>query len=146
MNSPVTDQPAGQVEAPDACVLIVEDNLCDFRLMARLLAFEGIRGFQWKTSGADVAAFANSLPNVDLILTDLYLPRVDGYQVLTQLREQPRFVDTRIVLVTAEATADSFQRARQAGFDGFVGKPISVARFADQVRRLLNGEAMWELK
>ena len=128
-----------------ACVLIVEDNFNNFRLMARLLAFHGIKNCEWKTSGSQVVEFAGALPRVDLVLMDLYLPGEDGYQVLARLRAHPKFADTPIVAVTAEATEGNLRRASEAGFDGFIGKPINATLFPDQVRRILEGEAVWDL-
>jgi two-component system cell cycle response regulator DivK len=134
----------GVVETREARILIVEDNLSNFRLMARLLAFQGLTYCEWKTCGSQVVEFADALARVDLILMDIYLPGEDGYQVLAKLRAQPKFADTLIVAVTAEATQDSLQRARQAGFDGFIGKPISSTRFPEQICKILKGKAVWE--
>ena len=131
-----------------AQILIVEDNLYNYRLMARLLALRGIETCEWMVSGAQMAEPAGSpgvLHGFDLVLMDIYLPREDGYQLLARLRRNPSFAETPIVAVTAEATPDNLQRAREAGFDGFIGKPINSARFPDQVCQLLRGEAVWEL-
>jgi len=51
-----------------------------------------------------------------------------------------------VVAVTAYASEDQLNRARAAGFDGFVGKPLDPDRFPDQVRRMLQGEAVWEVE
>jgi two-component system cell cycle response regulator DivK len=49
------------------------------------------------------------------------------------------------VAVTAEASLEQLTKARQAGFDGFLGKPLDMDRFPDQVRRILAGEPVWEM-
>ena len=49
-----------------------------------------------------------------------------------------------IVAVTAEASVEQMNKAREAGFDGFLGKPLDPDRFPDQIRRILNGEQVWE--
>jgi len=130
-------------------ILIVEDNLYNFRLMARLLALHGMENCEWLVSGAQVAEPAGS-PDLshgfDLVLMDIYLPREDGYQLLARLRRNPGFAGIPIVAVTADATPDNLRRAREAGFDGFIGKPINSARFPDQVCQLLRGEPVWELR
>ncbi len=135
-------------EPRQAQILIVEDNLYNFRLMARLLALHGIENCEWLVSGAQVAEPAGSLSALhgfDLVLMDIYLPREDGYQLLARLRRTPGFAATPIVAVTADATPDNLRRAREAGFDGFIGKPINSARFPGQVCQLLRGEPVWEL-
>jgi two-component system cell cycle response regulator DivK len=58
-------------ESQDVLVLVVEDNLDNFRLMARLLATQGVARCEWKTSGSQVVEFADALPRVDLILLDV---------------------------------------------------------------------------
>ncbi|RMF34240.1 MAG: response regulator [Chloroflexi bacterium] len=146
-SSSASDRPRRRVGiAPqDAHVLVVEDNLNNFLLITRLLAYLGVKQCEWKASGWQVLEFADAMPQVDLILMDIHIPDEDGYQALARLRAEPRFQDTLIVAVTAEATEDNLQRARRAGFDGFIGKPIDPDRFPDQIRRILRGEEIWEL-
>ncbi|HID90152.1 MAG TPA: response regulator [Anaerolineales bacterium] len=129
----------------EATVLVVEDNLNNFLLIARLLAYLGVKKCEWKASGWQVLEFAESLPKVDLILMDIFLPERDGYDALQRLRSDPRFKDTLIVAVTADASQENMERARRAGFDGFIGKPLDPDRFPEQIRRILQGEQVWEL-
>lgn len=133
------------VQAKDATVLIVEDNPSNFVLMARLLAYMGVQRCEWKTSGWQVVEFADTLPKVDLILMDIRLPYEDGYAALLKIREHPRLRETMVVAVTAESSQEQLNKARDAGFDGFLGKPLDPDRFPDQVRRMLRGEPVWEL-
>jgi len=135
--------------APDLCkvnVLIVEDNVRNYALLARLLSFMGVNETVWRRSGWQVLEFAReALPQVDLILLDIHLPEEDGYQVLTRLREDERFCDTRVVAVTADVSDVNLSRAKTVGFDGFLAKPINVDLFPDQIRRILSGELVWDL-
>ena len=87
----------------------------------------------------------DALPHVDLILLDIHLPEEDGYQILERLRKDERFHDTKIVAVTADISKANLTRAREAGFDGFLAKPIDVDRFPDQIQRILEGESVWDL-
>ena len=129
-----------------ASVLVVEDNLNNYLLITRLLAYLGVKNCEWKASGWQVLEFANSLPEVDLVLMDIHLPEEDGYQALARLRAHPKFHNTKIVAVTAEATESNLQRARSAGFDGFIGKPLGADRFPDQIKQILRGSEVWELE
>ncbi len=134
------------VDPKDACILIVEDNVRNYALLARLLSFMGVKQTEWKRSGWHVLEFAkDTMPQLDLILLDIHLPEEDGYEVLTRLREDERFRDTRIVAVTADITTANLTRAQSAGFDGFLAKPINVDLFPDQIRRILQGESVWDL-
>ncbi|MDY7077610.1 MAG: response regulator [Chloroflexota bacterium] len=130
----------------DATILVVEDNVQNFVLITRLLAFLGVKNCEWKASGWQVLEFAETLPHIDLILMDIFLPEEDGYQVHERLRAHPRFKDTLIVAVTADVSAGNMERARSAGFDGFIGKPIDPDRFPNQIRSILQGEDVWELE
>lgn len=130
----------------DATVIVVEDNFQNFVLITRLLAFLGVKDCEWKASGWQVLEFAESLSEVDLILMDIFLPEADGYEALDILRRHPRFEDTLIIAVTADASVENMQRAQAAGFDGFIGKPLDPDRFPDQIRRVLQGEAVWEIE
>ena len=132
------------VQPSEAYVLVVEDNVPNFVLVARMLAFMGVRHCEWKTSGWQVVQFADTLPRVDLILMDIRLPYEDGYQALKKLRSNPRLKDTLVIAVTAEASEAQMRKAKAAGFDGFLGKPLDPDRFPDQIRRILAGEEVWE--
>lgn len=134
---------SGAVSPRDAYVLVVEDNLKNFVLVARLLAYLGVKDCQWKASGWQVVEFADSMPRVDLVLLDIHIPDEDGYAVLARLRNDPRFQNTRIVAVTADAAQESMVRARAAGFDGFIGKPLNPDEFPNQVRQILLGKPVW---
>lgn len=143
---------SGQVTQPirkaitpkGATVLVVEDNVSNFVLIARMLGYMGIH-CEWKTSGYEVVEYADTLPRLDLILMDIRLPYEDGYGALRKIRASPRLKDTLVVAVTAEASLDQMTKARQAGFDGFLGKPLDPDNFPDQIRRILATKPVWEL-
>lgn len=134
------------VDPTAAHVLVVEDNVPNFVLVARMLAYMGVQRCEWKTSGWQVVEFANTLPRIDLILMDIRLPYEDGFQALEKLRASEDLHDTLVVAVTAEASVEQMRRAREAGFDGFLGKPLDPDRFPDQIKRILTGEPVWEME
>ena len=96
----------------EATILIVEDNLNNFILMTRLLAYLGVKRCEWKASGWKVLEFAETLGDIDLILMDIFLPEADGYQSLASLRAHPRFQDVPIVAVTADTSVENLQHAQ----------------------------------
>jgi two-component system cell cycle response regulator DivK len=128
----------------DSTVLVVEDNVANFVLIARMLGFLGIH-CEWKTSGYEVVEFADTLSRLDLILMDIRLPYEDGYGALKKIRQSPRLKDTPVIAVTAEASQEQMNKARAAGFNGFLGKPLDPDKFPEQVLRILNGEPVWEI-
>jgi len=134
-----------QESTKDITVLVVEDNVSNFVLIARMLGFLGIH-CEWKTSGYEVVEFADTLPKIDLVLMDIRLPYEDGYGALRKLRNSPRLKDVTIIAVTAEASIEQMNKARQAGFNGFLAKPLDPDRFPDQIQRILAGESVWEVE
>lgn len=144
-NPAVSDtQPIRKPTIPkDAAVLVVEDNVSNFVLIARMLGYLGIH-CEWKTSGYEVVEYADTLPRLDLILMDIRLPYEDGYGALKKIRASERFKAVPIIAVTAEASQEQMNKARDSGFDGFLGKPLDPDRFPDQIRRILSGDPVWE--
>jgi two-component system cell cycle response regulator DivK len=133
------------IDPKDAYVLVVEDNLQNLVLIARLLAFIGVRRYEWKASGWQVLEFADTMPRVDLVLMDLHLPYQDGFEALAKLRSDKRFADTRVVAVTADANPSTMEKTKTAGFDGFLGKPIDPDKFPEQIISILQGNTVWDL-
>lgn len=145
-NTSVNDTQSGRKTAipKDCTVLVVEDNVSNFVLIARMLGYLGIH-CEWKTSGYEVVEFADTLPRIDLILMDIRLPYEDGYAALRKIRASETLKSIPVIAVTAEASVEQMNKARAAGFDGFLGKPLDPDRFPDQIRRILAGESVWEM-
>ncbi|HEY9088657.1 MAG TPA: response regulator [Anaerolineaceae bacterium] len=142
ISPPTTPRKAGIPK--DATVLVVEDNVSNFVLIARLLGFMGIH-CEWKTSGYEVVEYADTLPRIDLILMDIRLPYEDGYGALKKIRQCSRFNSIPVVAVTAEASEEQIKKARASGFDGFLGKPLDPDRFPEQIQRILSNQPVWEM-
>lgn len=131
-------------DVQEATALIVEDNVSNFVLMARMLGYIGVN-CEWKTSGFEVVEYADTLPKIDLILMDIRLPYEDGYDALRKIREAENLKEIPVVAVTAYSSEDQMARARTAGFNGFLGKPLDPDRFPEQIRAVLQGGEVWEL-
>ena len=145
LQNPSSDtQPTRKPAIPKDCtILVVEDNVSNFVLIARMLGYLGIH-CEWKTSGYEVVEYADTLPRLDLVLMDIRLPYEDGYGALKKIRASERLKSIPIIAVTAEASQDQMAKAQDSGFDGFLGKPLDPDRFPDQIRRILAGEPVWE--
>jgi two-component system cell cycle response regulator DivK len=131
----------------EATVLIVEDNSDNLFVALQLLRSEvGVRCVNGCASGRQFFDLLAASPTLtpDLICLDIQLPQEDGYAILKQIRAHPRLSQTRVIALTANVLPQDVERARQAGFDGFIGKPIVFKRFPTQARRILNGESVWE--
>ena len=118
-------------------ILVVEDNERNLKLLRDVLEYAGY-DVRVARTGEDGVTLAVKEPP-DLVLMDLQLPGIDGMEALRRLRESPRTADIPVVAVTAQAMKQDRERALDAGFNGYVEKPISVRAFPDQVRRFLSG-------
>ncbi len=125
-------------------ILIVEDNPSNYLLIARILNHEEIH-CEWKTSGFEVVEFAKSLSDIDLILMDIRLPYENGYQAFSKIRETKEFDKIPIIAVTAESSIEEMAKAKKAGFEGFIGKPINPDIFYNQILTVFNGGEVWQL-
>lgn len=127
----------------DKTILIVEDNIGNFMLIARMLSNFGAR-CEWKTSGYEVVEFAKTLPQLDLVLMDIHLPYEDGYAAMRKIRQAGSLKHIPIIAVTADTGVNQMHNAQLAGFNGFIGKPLNPDRFPEQVGRILTNDQVWE--
>ena len=119
----------------EATILVVEDNEKNLKLIRDVLQFAGYDVVSATSAELGVALAMAHPP--DLVLMDLQLPGMDGNEALNQLRASPRTRDVPVVAVTAFAMADDRDRALNAGFDGYLSKPMSVPSLPAQVRSFL---------
>ena len=127
----------------EAYVLVIEDDLDNLVVATDLLQLAGVKHINAQPSGWQGLQLAEILPRVDLILLDIQLPYEDGYAILDHIRANPKLKATRVVAVTANVLPQDEMRARTAGFDGFIGKPLFFDRFPQQIESLLKGEEVW---
>ncbi|MFW5470545.1 response regulator [Knoellia sp. CPCC 206435] len=119
-------------------VLLVEDNEKNLKLARDVLEFAGFTVLV-ATCGEEAVERARAdLP--DIVLMDLQLPGIDGHAALARMRSDRLTAEIPVVALTAFAMQQDHDRARDAGFDGYLEKPISVRHFPDQVRRHLRTE------
>ena len=122
----------------DAVVLLVEDNDKNLKLARDVLEFAGFRVLVAMTGEEAVLRAREALP--DLVLMDLQLPGMDGFEVLRRLRGDDATATIPVVALTAFAMQQDRERACGAGFEGYLVKPIDVRQFPHQVRAHLRTE------
>lgn len=120
-------------------VLIVDDNVTNLKLLTCLLAPEKCE-VSTATSAEGALALLEASPP-DLLLLDLQLPDMDGLELTRRLRAHPVLSKLPIVAVTAYAMKGDEDKARAAGVDSYVTKPIAKDEFRRIVSKYLNGEA-----
>jgi CheY-like chemotaxis protein len=120
-------------------ILIVEDSPDNMKLFRTLLALKGheITGL----SGGEGLLEIIESTGPDLVLMDIQLPGKDGFALLREIRESP-YAALRVVALTAHAMTGDRERALEAGFDGYITKPIDIRNFPAQVSRALTGDRL----
>lgn len=120
-------------------VLIVEDNEHAAYLLGRLLEHAGFE-VSVSPDGRDAIAKLESMEPVDLVLLDLMLPYVSGYQVLIEARKNPQWQNVPIIVVTARTLEMDAVRALETGANDFVRKPFRAEELIARVRRAIAAE------
>lgn len=115
-------------------IFVVEDNALNLRLFCDLLAAHGHETCAVRDGREAFAKARDYLP--DLIITDIQLPYVSGFDLIRQFRQESTLADVPIMAVTAYAGPGDEERIRAAGANIYVSKPISVVKFIAVVNDL----------
>src|SRR5262245_55390608 len=112
-------------------ILVVEDNELNLKLVRDVLSHAGFDAIEARTGELGVELAAACAPA--LILMDLQLPDIDGAQALSLIRASERGRSVPVLAVTAFAMRSDRDAALQAGFDGYMAKPISARELPRQI-------------
>jgi CheY-like chemotaxis protein len=123
-----------------ARILVVEDNEANQELVTRFLRREGHEVIQAMDGMTGVTLAQGQVP--DLILMDLSLPELDGWEATRQIRAYPPTAKVPIIALTSNAFAEDVQRAFQAGCTHYETKPLVYRRLIKKIRSLLNPETL----
>jgi CheY-like chemotaxis protein len=118
-----------------ARILVVEDTPANRALVAKILGAAGHEVLTAETAATGIALAREFLP--DLVLMDLGLPDIDGWEAIAEIRADQSTRGLRVIAFTAHAMVGDRERALAGGFDGYLSKPIDFATFADTVARFL---------
>lgn len=119
-------------------ILIVEDNEDNRELAVKVLRN---KGFETVTAVDGEEAIEKAVSEKpDLILLDISLPKLDGYEVAKRLKNMEDFREIPIVAFTAHAMKGDREKVIVAGFEGYISKPINIREFPDQVKLYLRGK------
>lgn len=116
-------------------ILVAEDHEDNRQILRDLLASGGFDMIEAGDGGQAVAMAETSHP--DLILMDIQLPVIDGYEATRRIKAQPSLKAIPIIMVTSYALSGDEKKARQAGCDDYVAKPFSPRQLLAMIRRLI---------
>jgi CheY-like chemotaxis protein len=122
-----------------ATILVVDDNATNLKLISALLEFHGHNILQAADAEQAQVILAGVLP--ELILMDIALPGMDGLTLTRKLKADERTRHIRIVALTAFAMKGDDQKAREAGCEGYITKPIDTRELPKHIAWLLANES-----
>lgn len=120
-----------------ARILVVEDNQANLELVRYLLEHAGHTVVVAEHGLAGLELALSERP--DLVLSDLQMPFMDGYELLRQLRAHPTLGDVPVIAVTAFSMSGDRSKVMEAGFNGYLSKPIAPETFVAEVEAWLPG-------
>ncbi len=118
-----------------AKILYIEDNFANRMLVSRVLMVEDYEVLEAEDGPTGIDLAKRERP--DLILMDVNLPDMDGYQLTKRMREIPELADTPIIAMTANVMQGDKEKSLAAGCDGYIPKPIDVDALPRQIERFL---------
>jgi chemosensory pili system protein ChpA (sensor histidine kinase/response regulator) len=116
--------------------LVVDDSITVRRVTQRLLERNGMRVLTAKDGVDAVSLLQENLP--DIILLDIEMPRMDGYEVAAHVRNDPRLKHIPIVMITSRVSEKHRARAIELGVDDYLGKPYQESQLLDAIEPLVN--------
>lgn len=120
-----------------ALILLVEDNEMNRDMLSRRLQKKGYRVVCVADGEAAVATTKRERP--DLVVMDLSLPILDGWEATRQIKADPDTHAIPVIVLTAHAMSEDRERALAAGCDDYDTKPVEMARLLDKIERRLGG-------
>ena len=116
-------------------ILLIEDNEAN-RFLTRVLLENAGHEVHVRVNGREAFQAVNSI-RPDLILVDIQLPDIDGYEIARTLKGTPEWSQIPLVAVTSFAMAGDREKAHQSGFSGYIEKPIDYQTFAAEIAKFL---------
>jgi two-component system chemotaxis response regulator CheY len=119
-------------------VLIVDDS-STIRLIVRRCLEQGELGIAevWEAANGEEALDVLATQSVDVVLADINMPKMDGFQLLTAMKLDQRWKTVPVLMITTEASASSVLDAVQKGASGYIRKPFTAVQIRSQISALL---------
>jgi len=116
-------------------ILIIEDNDKNLKLVRDVLQVKGYATLEARTAEDGIELARGQIP--DLVLMDIQLPGISGIEAIARLRADAATARIPVIAVTASVMQSDLKQITDAGFDGYIAKPINLKSFIDTVRSVL---------
>lgn len=117
-------------------ILIVDDEPNIVMTLEYTFKKNGFEVFIARDGEEALAILDDEIPEV--VLLDIMMPKVDGYETLRQIKNNERLIDTKVVFLTAKNRASDIEEGMRLGADKYVTKPFSVKKIVSEILELLN--------
>jgi len=118
-----------------ATILYVEDNFDNRMLVRRVLEAEGYRVIEAEDGNQGIESLRSETP--DLVLMDINLPEIDGYEVTKRFKQMPSMAKAPVIAMTANVMKGDREKTLAAGCDGYIPKPIDIDTLPAQIAKFL---------
>jgi two-component system cell cycle response regulator DivK len=125
----------GMKKGSVAKILVVEDNQDNREMVVKVLKFNGYDVIEAVDGEEGIEKAKTEAPA--LILLDIYLPKMDGYEVAKRLKGDTGLKDIPVIALTAHAMKGNREQALAAGCDGYISKPIDIRELPKQIEQFL---------
>jgi CheY-like chemotaxis protein len=126
-------------------ILIIEDDPINRKVLSILLnkklGYNQIE--EWSNSANFLTKLKNLSPPPDLIIMDIMIAPIDGFDMIAQMRADSTFDHIKVIAHTASVMREQVNRIQESGFHGLISKPIMRDHFPQLINRILQGEAIW---
>ncbi len=132
----------------DQVILYFEDDALSREVMQTCLT----RGMGYRNVWIfeDSTDFENRLNSIgmkpDVIFLDIHIEPLNGFEMLTLIRQSEAYQSTKVVALTASVMNEEVKTLREAGFDGVIAKPLDYDAFPGVLKQILRGEQVWHIK
>ncbi|MBN1430307.1 MAG: response regulator [Anaerolineae bacterium] len=127
--------------------LYVEDDRLSREVMEMMLRdMLGVTSYViWESSEDFLHRLESLSPQPDIILLDIHMAPITGFEMLEMIRNKPKFQDCRVYALTASVMNEEVNLLRTAGFDGVIGKPLDVDTFPELLEKLEARQSVWKI-
>ena len=122
--------------------LVIDDNEMNLETLRVLLRKEGVSAITF-SSPNQLESQLDEVDDVQVVFLDLEFPNHNGLELVKDMKSLPQF--SHVPIIAYSVHISELNEVRQAGFDGFIGKPLDTQQFPNQLQRVLAGESIWDV-